>query len=357
MGGAIVVTVFALGYGYLNNRGWNQSIEQRLYNAPIVLAKTTSYQRLVLTYSDRRGEYRFFINGNLQFSSRDESIYHEQLVHPAMALVPDHRRVLILGGGDGLALREVLKYPDVDEVTLVELDPEMIELFSTNSTLRELNNDAFADARVRAWSSPGVQASEERTVLYQESGETDQAGRGLSEPISTVEVYIVDADRFIADVGDAWNVIFIDLPDPSSVELAKLYSKEFYLKLRPILAETGMVALQATSPYHASETYLGIQRTLEAAGFRTLPYHDNVPSFGDWGWLLGWKNESTEDAVKAKIARLTRFQVETDYLTPEVFRRALVFGKNWLESRHDDISTLMDPKVLYYYLDESWIAE
>ncbi len=357
MGGAIVVTVFALGYGYLNNRGWNQSIEQRLYNAPIVLAKTTSYQRLVLTYSDRRGEYRFFINGNLQFSSRDESIYHEQLVHPAMALVPDHRRVLILGGGDGLALREVLKYADVEEVTLVELDPEMIELFSTNSTLRELNNDAFADARVRAWSSPGVQASEERTVLYQESGETDQAGRGLSEPISTVEVYIVDADRFIADVGDAWNVIFIDLPDPSSVELAKLYSKEFYLKLRPILAETGMVALQATSPYHASETYLGIQRTLEAAGFRTLPYHDNVPSFGDWGWLLGWKNESTEDAVKAKIARLTRFQVETDYLTPEVFRRALVFGKNWLESRHDDISTLMDPKVLYYYLDESWIAE
>ena len=357
MGGAIVVTVFALGYGYLNNRGWNQSIEQRLYNAPIVLAKTTSYQRLVLTYSDRRGEYRFFINGNLQFSSRDESIYHEQLVHPAMALVPDHRRVLILGGGDGLALREVLKYADVEEVTLVELDPEMIELFSTNSTLRELNNDAFADARVRAWSSPGVQASEERTVLYQESGETDQAGRGVSEPISTVEVYIVDADRFIADVGDAWNVIFIDLPDPSSVELAKLYSKEFYLKLRPILAETGMVALQATSPYHASETYLGIQRTLEAAGFRTLPYHDNVPSFGDWGWLLGWKNESTEDAVKAKIARLTRFQVETDYLTPEVFRRALVFGKNWLESRHDDISTLMDPKVLYYYLDESWIAE
>ena len=357
MGGAIVVTVFALGYGYLNNRGWNQSIEQRLYNAPIVLAKTTSYQRLVLTHSDRRGEYRFFINGNLQFSSRDESIYHEQLVHPAMALVPDHRRVLILGGGDGLALREVLKYADVEEVTLVELDPEMIELFSTNSTLRELNNDAFADARVRAWSSPGVQASEERTVLYQESGETDQAGRGVSEPISTVEVYIVDADRFIADVGDAWNVIFIDLPDPSSVELAKLYSKEFYLKLRPILAETGMVALQATSPYHASETYLGIQRTLEAAGFRTLPYHDTVPSFGDWGWLLGWKNESTEDAVKAKIARLTRFQVETDYLTPEVFRRALVFGKNWLESRHDDISTLMDPKVLYYYLDESWIAE
>ena len=357
MGGAIVVTVFALGYGYLNNRGWNQSIEQRLYNAPIVLAKTTSYQRLVLTHSDRRGEYRFFINGNLQFSSRDESIYHEQLVHPAMALVPDHRRVLILGGGDGLALREVLKYADVEEVTLVELDPEMIELFSTNPTLRELNNDAFADARVRAWSSPGVQASEERTVLYQESGETDQAGRGVSEPISTVEVYIVDADRFIADVGDAWNVIFIDLPDPSSVELAKLYSKEFYLKLRPILAETGMVALQATSPYHASETYLGIQRTLEAAGFRTLPYHDNVPSFGDWGWLLGWKNESTEDAVKAKIARLTRFQVETDYLTPEVFRRALVFGKNWLESRHDDISTRMDPKVLYYYLDESWIAE
>ena len=357
MGGAIVVTVFALGYGYLNNRGWNQSIEQRLYNAPIVLAKTTSYQRLVLTYSDRRGEYRFFINGNLQFSSRDESIYHEQLVHPAMALVPDHRRVLILGGGDGLALREVLKYPDVEEVTLVELDPEMIELFSTNSTLRELNNDAFADARVRAWSSPGVQASEERTVLYQESGETDQAGRGVSEPIGSVEVYTVDADRFIADVGEAWNVIFIDLPDPSSVELAKLYSKEFYLKLHPILAETGVVALQATSPYHATETYLGIQRTMEAAGFRTLPYHDNVPSFGDWGWLLGWKNETSEETVRARIERLSQFQVETDYLTPEVFRRALVFGKNWLESRHDGISTLMDPKVLYYYLDESWIAE
>ena len=117
VGAAIAVTVIALAYGYLNNRGWNQSIEQRLYYAPIVLAKTTNYQRLVLTYDNRRDDYRFFINGNLQFSSRDERIYHEQLVHPAMALVPDHRRVLILGGGDGLALREVLKYPDVEHVT------------------------------------------------------------------------------------------------------------------------------------------------------------------------------------------------------------------------------------------------
>ena len=129
------------------------------------------------------------------------------------------------------------------------------------------------------------------------------------------------------------------------------------MKLRPILAETGIVALQATSPYHATETYLGIQRTMEAAGFSTLPYHDNVPSFGDWGWLLGWKNETSEESVRARIERLDQFQVETAYLTTEAFRRALVFGKNWLESRHEGISTLMDPKVLYYYLDESWIAE
>ena len=171
-----------------------------------------------------------------------------------------------------------------------------------------------------------------------------------------VEVFTIDADRFLDEARGVWNAVVIDLPDPSSIELAKLYSREFYRKVRRVLAPGGMVALQATSPYHAQESFLAINRTLQAAGFRTLPYHDNVPSFGDWGWILAWY-DTPEMEIRGKLARLRSLPVPTRYLTPEVVRQALVFGKGRLESEHTDISTLMAPRVLDYYRYESWRGE
>ena len=353
---AVLVTIAALIYGYTHNRDWSRLLEQRFYRDPVVFSELTRYQQLVLTHSRAANDYRFFINGNLQFSSVDEAIYHEHLVHPVMSLVPDRRRVLVLGGGDGLALRELLKYPQVETVTLVDIDPAVIRVAATHPVFTMLSEHAFADARVSARPSPGVVASGERAVLHQTTQQRYARGAASAEPVGRVEVFTIDADRFLGEARGVWNAVVIDLPDPSSIELAKLYSREFYRKVRRVLAPGGMVALQATSPYHAQESFLAINRTLQAAGFRTLPYHDNVPSFGDWGWILAWY-DTPEMEIREKLARLRSLPVPTRYLTPEVVRQALVFGKGRLGSEHTDISTLMAPRVLDYYRYESWRGE
>jgi len=352
----IVITAVAILAGYRYNRDWNLTLEQKLYEDPIVFSRTTQYQHLVMTHSPVLDEYRFYINGNLQFSSMDEHRYHEMLVHPAMSLVPDHRRVLILGGGDGMALREVLKYPGVREVLLVDLDPEMTRLAASDPVLRVMNAHAFDDARVTKMAADGLTPGDYRT-LFQETGETDKEDRlPVAEKIATVRIMNIDADRFLSGIRGKWNVVFVDLPDPSSIDLVKLYSKAFYLKVRRVLSEYGMVALQATSPYHAKESFLCIRRTLGAARLHTLPYHENVPSFGDWGWFLAWKDTASKTGVADRIAEM-EMTVPTRYLTPDVFHRTLVFGKNELDSSNTDVNTLMFPVLLNYYLKESWLAD
>ena len=306
-----------------------------------------------MTYGEALNEYRFYINGNLQFSSLDESIYHEQLVHPVMALVPDHRRVLILGGGDGLALREVLKYRDVEDVSLVDIDPEVIRMFSTEPRLTNLNRNAFADARVAASATDAVEPQDEKMALRQTTEGIKRSSLTDIEEVAQVTVYTIDAERFVSKTSEQWDVVIIDLPDPNSIELAKLYSREFYSRLHDVLAPNGMVALQATSPYYAKEAFLVIARSLEASGFEVLPYHDNVPSFGEWGWMLARSNAGSR-AGGWKVEGLSTFEVETRYLTPEVFRRSLVFGKGWLDTVRTDVSTLMRPVVLDYYIYEGW---
>ena len=354
---AIALTAVALSFGYARNGDWNQIFEQRFYDRPIVVSLTTRYQHIVMTAATDPTDYRLFINGNLQFSSRDEHIYHEMLVHPALTLAEKNERVLILGGGDGLALREVLKQPTVREVTLVDIDPEMIELARSHPTLSELNARAFEDARVEASYLDLVAPSGIEAPVYEYSGVVkDGLSPGIEEA-ARVSVYTVDADRLVDLLPGGQDVVLIDLPDPNSVELTKLYSLEFYLKLRRLLSDGAMLAIQATSPYHAKESFLCIRRTLEAAGYTTLPYHDDVPSFGDWGWILAWEKGPESRDVAAAIARLEGFGLPADdlrYLTPERFRASLVFGKGGLESTSREVNRLMRPVLLQFYLSESW---
>ncbi len=353
----ILVTGIALAFGYSQNRPWSMGLEQKLYDDPIVFSHTTKYQRLVMTHNTKLNESRFYINGNLQFSSLDEAVYHEQLVHPMMTLVPDHSRVLILGGGDGLALREVLKYKDVQEVTLVDLDPGMTSFCSSNPTMLAMNDSSLADARVKVLHSGAVVESGMTRAVYQETGELGADNKPIKEKIAEVSIVNIDADRFIEQVQGKYNVVIVDFPDPEAVELAKLYSREFYMKLRRVLAENGMFVVQSTSPYHAKESYLCIGRTIQAAGFEALPYHDNVPSFGDWGFWLCWKNQIAESKIQSRIAQIDSFAVSTRYLTPDVFRKAMVFGKGWLQSKHSEVNSLMRPILLEYYVGESWLIE
>ena len=356
----ITATVAALAAGYSHNRGWNVLLEQRLYDDKVLFSFPTRYQQLVMTHRKETDEYRLYINGNLQFSSEDEAIYHEQLVHPVMSLVPDHRKVLILGGGDGMALREVLKYPDVQSVVLVDIDPDMVDFARSNSIMTRMNNHAFRDARVKTLDPDGVYGQGSRPVYHETGGFVEgKTGALVPEVVKTADVQIVhvDADRFIENLREKFNVIIIDFPDPNSVELAKLYSREFYLKLRPVLSENGMFVVQATSPYHAKEAFLCIRRTMASAGFDVIPYHDNVPSFGDWGWLMGWKNHyPPEQVVKQRIETI-EIKPPTRYITPDAFKSAMVFGKDRLVSKNSQINTLMFPVILDLYTREGWKTE
>lgn len=366
--------VLALILGYARVDGWSAHITQRLYEDPIETVVTTKYQNIVLTKgihpTDPAGEdWRLWLNGNKQFSSADEKIYHELLVHPAMNLAARHERVLILGGGDGLALREVLKYPGVKEATLVDLDPGMIELARTHPVLRTLNQDAFADARVSSsLDSPALnegvvdtgtirnvslQTGETREVDCEMETATGTCREPLTQSVADVNVFTIDADRFLSERGGPWDVVIVDLPDPNSVELAKLYSQEFYTKIKRSLAPDGMVVVQSTSPYHAKETFLCIMRTMGAAGLGTTPYHENVPSFGDWGWILGSPSLSP-DSLSERAGSLEEFGVPTDEIDAAGLKRALIFNRGWLNANRQEVSTLMQPVVFELYIHEAW---
>jgi spermidine synthase len=219
---------------------------QQLFDDPIVFEARSQYQEIVLTQGEQ-DDLRLFLNGDLQFSSRDEYRYHEALVHPAMA--GSHARVLVLGGGDGLAMREILRYPDVRRVVDVELDARMTSLARDDERLRRLNRDSLHDPRV--------------------------------------QVVNADAFRWLRGAHERFDVIVADFPDPDDAATAKVYSQELYDGLRRrALAHGGRLVVQAGSPYFARESFWGIEATLRAAGWGTTPYHVDVPSFGDWGFVL-----------------------------------------------------------------------
>ncbi|MES2114347.1 MAG: polyamine aminopropyltransferase [Pseudomonadota bacterium] len=220
--------------------------EHGLFGDEIVYSTTTPYQRLVITRW--KDDLRLYINGNLQFSSRDEYRYHEALVHPALQSLPWARRVLVLGGGDGLALREILRYPNIEQVTLVDLDPAMTGAFTAREELVKLNHGSFSDKRVR--------------------------------------VINADAAIWLQHNQELFDAAIVDFPDPSSFALGKLYSVPFYGMVKRHLAANGLMVVQSTSPFFAPHAYWTVDATLREVGLRTWPYHAYVPSFGEWGFIL-----------------------------------------------------------------------
>jgi spermidine synthase len=242
--GAVVLALCAAALGADRLTTWS---EARFYGDRIVRAESSDYQRIVVT-ANHSGGVRLFLNGNLQFDSRDEYRYHESLVHPAMAAHGAPKRVAILGGGDGMALREVLKYPSVEQVTLVELDPHISGLFTREPLLRQLNGGSLSSSRVR----------------------------------------VVNADAFgwLESHEDIFDVIVIDFPDPSNFALGKLYTTTFYALVDRHLAASGYAVVQTTSPLLARRSFWIVVATLEAVGLTATPYHAHVPSFGEWGFVV-----------------------------------------------------------------------
>jgi len=240
------LVAISLIIGFVGAERFQRLAETASIDEPIIHATSTSFQRIVLTR--RGGNVSLFLNGNLQFSSLDEYRYHEALVLPNLGRVAHPRNVLILGGGDGLAAREVLRHPNVETVTLVDLDPAMTELFRETPLLVQLNQGSLSDPRM--------------TVIN------------------------ADGFRWVRETEEMYDAIVIDFPDPTDFSLGKLYTTTFYRSLRQRLAPGGMVSVQSGSPYVAPNAFWTIAATLEAAGFETRPYHAYVPSFGEWGFIL-----------------------------------------------------------------------
>ena len=256
---ACLATILALGAGMLGAKQLTAMADGALYADDVILARDTRYQRIVLTAW--RDDLRLFLNGHLQFSSRDEYRYHEALVHPGLAAMPHARRVLVLGGGDGLAVREVLRYPGVEHVTLVDLDPGMTELFTHHPRLAPLNEGALSSPRVR----------------------------------------VVNADAFVwlDESRETFDFVVVDFPDPSNYHVGKLYTTAFYRLLAKHLSVGGAFVVQGTSPLFAPKSFWSIVSTLEEAGLAARPYHVYVPSFGEWGFVLARPDAPAANAVAA----------------------------------------------------------
>lgn len=291
-----------LAVGFFNSLRLNSLLERRLYEDEVIYTQQSAYQRIVFTRW--RDDFRLFLDGNLQFSSTDEHRYHEVLVHPAMGLAANREEVLLLGGGDGLGVREVLRWPEVRRVTLVDLDPEMTRLGRTFPALRELNREVLEDPRV--------------------------------------QVVNTDAHAFLERTSDRYGVIIADLPDPNGDALAKLYSVEFYRLARRHLSPGGVFVTQSSSPFFSREAFWCIARSVRKAGFSTLPVHTYVPSFGDWGFVL-----AAERPLALEGARLPS---GLRYLTPELLRVLPVFDGDTGELPVE-VSTIDHPRILRYYLD------
>ncbi|MFD2302763.1 polyamine aminopropyltransferase [Roseibacillus ishigakijimensis] len=344
------VTVMALAlWGLGRSSEWALQAEQALYRDRVVSAKDSPYQHIVLTES-RHGNLRCYINGHLQFSENDEYIYHELLTHPAFLLNERKKRVLILGGGDGLAAREVLKHEEVEAITLVDLDPFMTQMAREQKDLVELNGGALRDPRVAVRTVAATGTGERQEVLVPED-----ARRFLSPelPLPTVEIVHQDASRWVAEAEGPYDVVILDFPDPSSPGLAKLYGLSFYGQLRQLLAPGGVLIQQSTSPWHAREAFACIGRTMAAAGLTALPLHANVPSFGDWGWWLAVREEERTAGELREALLAAHWEEPTRYLTPETLRAALAFAPQQLKVHGRDITTLNDPAIFRHYL-QAW---
>ncbi|AQQ52007.1 polyamine aminopropyltransferase [Planococcus lenghuensis] len=311
----LIGILLALGLmtGFLYGEKWSNGFEERLYADPIVYSADTNYQRIVMTKEP--GDIRLYLDGQLQFAESDEHRYHEALVHVPMSLAEQRSNILLLGGGDGIAVRELLKYPEIQTIDVVDLDPEMTRLATEHAELLRINQGSLLHDKVT--------------------------------------VHNADAYQFLLQNQNWYDVIIADLPDPNNEALNKLYTDGFYKLIRNHLNPGGFVSIQSTSPLFATKAYWTISKTVEASDMTVENYHVDVPSFGNWGFTLA----SREDFTMEQISQL-ELQVETDYLKEEIIPSLFHFGKDEDEDIQDngqtfvlEANTMNRPILLKLYSD------
>ncbi|MCW8834070.1 MAG: spermidine synthase, partial [Colwellia sp.] len=227
--------------------------------------------------------------------------------------------------GDGLALRDVLRY-EPENVTLIDLDSELIDIFKSPSEhlparlagqIAHINQHSLQDKRVN----------------------------------------ILRADAFIAindllQSGQVFDAIIVDLPDPSHPDLNKLYSVNFYARLEQLLSGDGLIAIQSTSPYHAKNSFISIGKTLKAANFlHVQQYHDNVPSFGEWGWTIAAKMGASP---LNRLNQLAALPVKHSWLNLESLKAAFIFPNDFYRDKEKIGINILGSHTIYQLHQQAW---
>jgi len=313
---------------------WMKDLSNVLYKDKVIYSDSTKYQHVVITERLSRTQTApindLFLNGRLQFSSADEQIYHTMLVYPAMLASNRHDNVLIIGGGDGLALRDVLKWP-VKHATLVDLDGQLLSLFG-------LSNQPYQAPQP---------LKEKLTALNHNA---------LNDPRANVIVAdaFLEVERML-DRGLMFDTIIIDLPDPNHPDLNKLYSDYFYNHVKQLLAPDGALVIQSTSPYHAKKAFISIAKTVKQAGFAHVEqYQQNIPSFGQWGWTIATRSGQP---ASERIAQIAQFPVATNWLNQKYLQAAFAFPNNFFSNNKDIEVNRLGTGILYDYYRQAWQTE
>jgi len=307
---------------------WVEQMNYALFEDEPVYTKITPYQHLTLTQrivgQGLDKVTSLYINGRLQFSSNDEHIYHSFLTYPALLSSARHKNILVIGGGDGLAVRDILKW-NPDSITLIDLDTDMTNLFqgkdpalpdALKKQLLSLNENALNDPRVTIFNSDAF----------------------------------LEVERLVSQKKH-YDTIIVDLPDPSHPDLNKLYSDFFYARLKELLSGDGVIAIQSTSPYHAQHAFISVGKTLQSVGFNMEQYHSNVPTFGEWGWTIG-----TIHGLPAshRIRNSATLPVNDPWISKQQLLAAFVFAPSFYQFANDVKINTLGSRIIYNYHQAAW---
>lgn len=290
-------------------------LEQRFYRDPIVAIKQTKYQKIILT--KWRDDYLLYLDGHLQLNTVDEKRYHETIVHIPMSII-DARNILIIGGGDGCVVRELLKYPNIENIFLVDLDREFVIFSKENEIMRKINNNSLSNKKVKLFFEDGFN-------------------------------FIKD---FRKNIQKNIDLIIVDLTDPRNIRSSRLYSLEFYKMAYGLMSNNGVIITQATSPFFAKRAFCCILNTISKAHFNAFPIKINVPSFGEWGFVIGLKDSYSKNTIQ-KTVHNNLIEDYTTYLTKGLAASSFEMPKDFV-CEGTKINTLIKPIILKYYEDSFW---
>jgi spermidine synthase len=295
-------TLLVLSWGFFQgtlfagSERWVSREQTRYFHGAILYTYQSERSELAVTTGPLG--VQLFVNRSLRAADVDRHRYFEALVHPAFATTRRAARVLVLGTGDGLVESEVLLYPEVQTLDVVVEDRRIAGYAAHAAWLSQRTRAAMSSARVRV--------AEAEAIVWLGASHTP------------------------------YDVIIVDLPDPSQPRWGKNYTSYFFERVRAHLTATGVVSVQSGSSQASPKLFANVAATLGAAGLHPLPYHAAVPSIGDWGFVLG---------SRKPLDRPNRLRMQTRFLTDAVLRASFFIPR---DSRAEPgaPSTLDDQRVI-----------